>query len=101
MGCGLITYRKSWFAEVGASQPPRTLEEYRKLGVALKKKDKPLGQTLGHTFGDAPGWTYPLAWGFGGAEPATPGKKVLPNSKARSESVKGGVRSPKAHRDDR
>jgi len=88
MVCGLITYRKSWFAEVGATQPPRTLEEYRKLGVALKKKDKPLGQTLGHTFGDAPGWTYPMVWGFGGAETDTTGKKVVLNSKGTIESVK-------------
>lgn len=30
MVCGQITYRKSWFAEVGATQPPTTLEEYRR-----------------------------------------------------------------------
>src|SRR4051812_43502872 len=62
----LIAYRKSMFAEVGASEPPKTLEEYRKLGMALKKKGKPVGQTLGHTFGDAPAWSYPLTWTFGG-----------------------------------
>ncbi|HXA97903.1 MAG TPA: ABC transporter substrate-binding protein, partial [Candidatus Dormibacteraeota bacterium] len=48
-GGSLIAYRRSWFAEVGATQPPRTLEEYRKIGTALKKKGKPVGQTLGHT----------------------------------------------------
>src|SRR2546430_12907547 len=36
----LIAYRRSWFAEVGASEPPRTLEEYRRIAVALKKKDR-------------------------------------------------------------
>src|SRR6266850_1702520 len=67
-GAPLIAYRKSWFADVGANQPPKTLEEYKKIGVALKKKGKPVGQTLGHTFGDAPAWTYPFTWTFGGAE---------------------------------
>jgi len=51
-----------------AVSPPKTLEEYKKVGAALKKKGKPIGQTLGHTFGDAPAWTYPFTWTFGGAE---------------------------------
>jgi multiple sugar transport system substrate-binding protein len=84
----IIAYRKSWFAEVGATQPPKTLDEYRKLGIALKKKGKPVGQTLGHTFGDAPAWTYPLTWTFGGAETDESGKKVVLNSKATVEAVK-------------
>src|SRR5213083_550494 len=84
----LIAYRRSWFAEVGASEAPRTLEEYRKLGIALKKKGKPFGQTLGHTFGDAPAWTYPLTWTFGGAETEPSGKRVVLNSKGTIEAVK-------------
>ncbi len=83
-----ITYRKSWLAEVGATQPPKTLEEYRKLGTLLKKRGRPVGQTLGHTFGDAPAWTYPLLWTFGGAETEKSGKKVILNSKGTLESVK-------------
>jgi len=51
------------------------------------KKGKPVGQTLGHTFGDAPAWSYPLVWGFGGAETDTSGKKVVLNSKATMDSV--------------
>ncbi len=86
-GAPLIAYRKSWFAEVGASQPPKTLEEYKKIGAALKKKGKPIGQTLGHTFGDAPAWTYPFTWTFGGAETDTSGKKVVLNSKGTVEAV--------------
>jgi multiple sugar transport system substrate-binding protein len=87
-GGSLIAYRRSWFAEVGANQPPKTLEEYRKIGTALKKKGKPIGQTLGHTFGDAPTWTYPLVWSFGGAEVDPSGKKVVLNSKGTVEAVK-------------
>jgi len=84
----LINYRKSWFAEAGATAPPRTLDEYRKLGAALKKKGKPFGQTLGHTVNDAPGWSYPLTWTFGGAETDKTGKKVVLNSKNTIEAVK-------------
>src|SRR5262245_11141018 len=87
-GAPLIAYRKSWFAEVGAPAPPKTLDEYRKIGIALKKKGRPVGQTLGHTFGDAPAWTYPLVWSFGGAETDASGKKVVLNSKETMESIK-------------
>jgi multiple sugar transport system substrate-binding protein len=86
-GAPLIAYRKSWFAEAGYPQPPKTLEEYKKLGIALKKKGKPIGQTLGHTFGDAPAWTYPFTWTFGGAETDPSGKKVVINSKGTLEAV--------------
>ncbi len=50
-----VAYRKSWLKEVGATQYPKTWDEARKVFTALKKKGKPYGQTLGHTFGDAPG----------------------------------------------
>ena len=63
-----IAYRKSWFKEVGVDGFPKTWDELRKATAALKKKGKPYGQTLGHTFGDAPTWAYPLLWSFGGAE---------------------------------
>ena len=86
-GAPLIAYRKSWFADVGANGPPKTLEEYKKIGAALKKKGKPVGQTLGHTFGDAPAWTYPFTWTFGGAETDASGKKVVLNSKGTVEAV--------------
>ncbi|MBI2525146.1 MAG: extracellular solute-binding protein [Candidatus Rokubacteria bacterium] len=83
-----IAYRKSWFKEVGFSEFPKTWEELRKAAAALKKKGKPYGQTLGHTFGDAPTWAYPLMWSFGGAETDKSGKKVAVNSKGTLDSVK-------------
>ena len=49
-----VAYRRSWFNEVGAKEFPKTWEEYREVGKKLKAKGKPIGQTLGHTFGDAP-----------------------------------------------
>jgi multiple sugar transport system substrate-binding protein len=85
---GLIAYRKSWFGDVGATRPPRTLDEYRRLGAALKKTGRPVGQTLGHTLGDAPGWTYSLLWAFGGAETDVTGRRVVLQSPETLESVK-------------
>ena len=57
---GMIAYRKSWFDEVGVTTFPKTWDEYREVGKKLKAKGRPIGQTLGHTFGDAPAFTYPL-----------------------------------------
>ncbi len=82
-----MAYRKSWFNEVGATSWPKTLEELRQVGIKLKKKGKPIGQTLGHTFGDAPAWSYPLMWNFGGAETNRDGKAAL-DTKETVESVK-------------
>jgi multiple sugar transport system substrate-binding protein len=76
-----VAYRKSWLKEAGASQFPKTWDEARKLFAGLKKKGKPYGQTLGHTFGDSPTFTYPMTWAFGAAE-------VELNSKNAVEAVK-------------
>jgi multiple sugar transport system substrate-binding protein len=83
-----VAYRKSWLKEAGASRYPKTWDEARKVFAVLKKKGKPYGQTLGHTFGDAPTFTYPMLWAFGGAEADKTGKKVVINTKAAVDSVK-------------
>ena len=83
-----VAYRKSWLKEAGAAQYPKTWDDARKLFGALKKKGKPYGQTLGHTFGDAPVFTYTMLWAFGGAETDQSGKKVVLNSKGAIEAVK-------------
>jgi multiple sugar transport system substrate-binding protein len=85
-----IAYRKSWFAEIGYGDGkfPETWEQYREAGQKLKAKGRPLGQTLGHTFGDAPAFAYPFLWSFGGKEVEADGKTVVLDSKATVESVK-------------
>src|SRR4026209_959813 len=83
-----VAYRKSWLKEAGASEYPKTRDDARKLFAALKKKGKPYGQTLGHTFGDAPVFTYTLTWAFGAAETDKSGKKVVLDSKGAVEAVK-------------
>ena len=85
---GMIAYRKSWFDEIGVTQFPDTWEKYREAGKKLKAMGRPLGQTLGHTFGDAPGFTYPYLWSWGGKEVEADGKTVVINSKETIESVK-------------
>ncbi|HZX87519.1 MAG TPA: extracellular solute-binding protein [Reyranella sp.] len=85
---GMIAYRKSWLNEVGATKFPETWEEYRDVGKKLKAKGRPFGQTLGHTFGDAPGFTYPYLWSWGGKEVEADGKTVVLNTKDTVESVK-------------
>jgi multiple sugar transport system substrate-binding protein len=82
-----VAYRRSWFREAGASGFPQTWDELRKVSAALKKMGRPYGQTLGHTFGDAPTFTYPLLWSYGGQETDESGKQVRINSKGTIESV--------------
>ena len=82
-----IAYRKSWFNEIGITKFPATLDDYRQVGMKLKKAGHPVGQTLGHTFGDAPAWCYPLLWNFGGAETDKSGKTAL-DTKHAVEAVK-------------
>src|SRR5437868_446118 len=85
---GMIAYRKSWLDEVGATKFPDNWEDYHAVGKKLKAKGRPFGQTLGHTFGDAPGFTYPYMWSWGGKEVEADGKTVVINSKETIESVK-------------
>src|SRR6266852_307821 len=84
----MIAYRKSWFDEIGVSKFPETWEEYREAGKKLKANGHPLGQTLGHTVGDAPGFAYPYLWSWGGREVEADGKTVKLNTKETIESVK-------------
>jgi multiple sugar transport system substrate-binding protein len=84
----LIAYRKSWLDEVGAKKFPETWQEYHEVGKKLKAKGHPLGQTLGHTFGDAPTFAYPYLWSWGGKEVQADGKTVTLNTKETIDSVK-------------
>jgi len=91
VGGGLIAYRKSWFQEVGYDKFPEDWNTFREAGKKLKAKGRPIGQTAGHTFGDAPGWWYPFLWSFGGKEVEADGKTVVLNSKETLESLKFAV----------
>jgi multiple sugar transport system substrate-binding protein len=89
----VLVNRTSWFAEIGvnAENFPKTWDEYRAQGKKLKPKSRPYGQTLGHTYGDAPAFWYPYLWSWGGKEVEADGKTVVLDSKATIESVKYAV----------
>lgn len=71
-----IAYRTDFFEEFGLAVP-NTWEEYLEVGRVLKNNNVPVGQTLGHTFGDAPTFAYPLLWSFGGQEVDESGKVII------------------------
>ncbi|MEM9491136.1 MAG: extracellular solute-binding protein [Myxococcota bacterium] len=77
-----VVYRKDVFDELGLSVP-NTWEEYLEVGKTLKNNNLPVGQTLGHTFGDAPSFAYPLMWSYGGQEVDGDGKVVIDSAGTR------------------
>jgi multiple sugar transport system substrate-binding protein len=86
----LLVNRRSWFAEEGIvpEKFPATWEDFRAAGKKLKAKNRPLGQTLAHAFGDGPAFWYPYLWSWGGKEVEPDGKTIVLNSKETIESVK-------------
>jgi multiple sugar transport system substrate-binding protein len=88
---GRNAYRKSLFEEAGYKEFPKTWQAYREAGKKLKAKGFPIGQTAGHTFGDAPSFWYPFLWSFGGKEVEADGKTVAINSKETVEAVRFAV----------
>jgi multiple sugar transport system substrate-binding protein len=71
---------------VGNANAYRT-DIFDDLGIKeLKENGTPVGQTLGHTFGDAPTFTYPLLWCFGGME-TDEKQNVVINSKGTAAAL--------------
>ena len=89
----VLVNRTSRFAEIGinAENFPKSWDEYRTQGKKLKPKSRPYGQTLGHTYGDAPAFWYPYLWSWGGKEVEADGKTVVLNSKETIKCVKYAV----------
>lgn len=79
------TYRKDIFKQAGAKVPD-TWDEYLVSGRKLKKFGYPVGQTLGHTIGDAPFFVYSLLWTFGGME-TDKDQRVIIDSKETRRSI--------------
>jgi len=90
MGTSTATfaYRTDWFQEAGAAKFPDTMDEFRKVGAELKKKNRPIGQAFGHSLGDPNSWAYGVTWSFGGQEVDKDQKTVLINSKETIEALK-------------
>jgi multiple sugar transport system substrate-binding protein len=82
-----MVYREDWFKEAGIEKFPETWDDYRKVGKILKDRGQPFGQTLGHTFGDAPTFVYPYVWSFGGKTVEEDGKTVALDSPETLQAV--------------
>ena len=80
-----VVYRKDVFDELGLTAP-NTWDEYLEVGRTLKNNNLPVGQTLGHTFGDAPSFAYPMLWAFGGQE-VDEGGNVVINSEETKQAL--------------
>lgn len=83
----LYVVRKSYLKVAGTTQWPKTWEELRREGKKWKSAGHPVGQTLGHTFGDAPQFVYGYLWSFGAAERDERGRVII-GSKQTLEAVK-------------
>ena len=82
-----ITYRADWLKEAGFEYP-KTWDDFRKVGRAMKAKGKPFGQAFGHSINDPNNWCYPLVWMWGGMEVQKDGRTVVLNGKNTVEAVK-------------
>lgn len=83
---GAWAYREDVFKEAGA-KVPQTYNDLITEGKKLKEYGYPLGQCLGHSFGDPNGFAYTLLWAFGGAVTDETGKKVTINSQGTRDAV--------------
>ena len=81
----IMAYRTDVYADLGI-EVPNTWDEYLAAGKKCKAEGWPFGQTLGHTLGDAPMFTYPLLWSFGGSEIDESGKVAI-NSAATHRAI--------------
>ena len=83
---GAWAYRTDIFEKAGI-RPPNTWDEFMRDGPKLKEIDYPVGQCLGHSFGDPNGFAYTFLWAMGGTVTDESGKNVTINSKATRDSV--------------
>jgi len=63
-GGNAVAWRRSWHAEIGVSEFPKTMDAWREVGKKLKAKGRPVGQALGHSFGDPPTFCYAFLWSY-------------------------------------
>jgi multiple sugar transport system substrate-binding protein len=79
--------RKSYLKAAGTTRWPKTWDDLRREGKKWKAAGHPIGQTLGHTWGDAVEFVYGYLWSFGAAERDERGRVII-GSKQTLEAVK-------------
>lgn len=85
-GGGAYVYRRDLFDEAKVG-PPQTWDQFMDVGKKVKDLGYPIGQSLGHSFGDPPGFCYTLLWSFGGSL-IDKNAKVSIDSQATRDSIK-------------
>ena len=89
-GTGTFIHRTDMFKQNNVTVP-KTWDEFMKTAAIMKKFGKPFGQTLGHSFGDPPGFWYPWLWAWGGKEVEADGKTVAINSPETITAIEKAV----------
>ncbi len=83
----IFVIRESYLKAAGTTSWPKTWEDLRREGKKWKAAGHPIGQTVGHTFGDAVDFTYPYLWSYGVAERDEKGRVTI-NTKQTLEALK-------------
>ncbi len=83
----IYVVRVSYMKAAGTKEWPKTWEELRREGKKWKAMGLPVGQTVGHTFGDAVDFTYPYLWSYGALERDDKGRVII-GSKECLEALK-------------
>jgi multiple sugar transport system substrate-binding protein len=78
----IFVVRASYMKAAGTARWPKTWDELRREGKKWKANGHPIGQTVGHTFGDAVDFTYPYLWSYGVAERDEKGQVILAGKQA-------------------
>ncbi len=81
-----MVYRKDLFKQAGIDTLPKTWDDMLKVGTKLKAMGKPLGLSLGHSYGDGVSTVFSLLWSFGGSVTDENGKVNL-DSPATKQAV--------------
>ena len=89
-GGNAFVYRTDWFQQSGVSVP-KTWDDFVKAAAILKSAGHPVGQTLGHSFGDPPSFWYPWLWAHGGKEVEADGKTVALDSPATLTAIEHAI----------
>ncbi len=96
-----FAYRISHLEQAGVADPknnfPKTWEELFEVGTRLKEMGKPIGQALGHSTGDPPGFAYAYMWAYGAMEVEEDGTTVAFNQPQFVEGMERFIEAwPKA-----
>ncbi len=89
-GGNAFVYRTDWFKEAGVAVP-KTWDDFVKMAATLKQAGHPVGQAIGHSFGDPGNFWYPWTWAHGGKEVEQDGKTIAIDSAETVAAIEKAV----------